>query len=161
MNFKEIIKTNLKNIPGKHIKKKYVVIECDDWGGIRMPSKTAHEKMIKSGLNIKPSRYDYDTLASSEDLQILFECLEQVKDSKGNSAIITAVCNMTNPDFDKIKESGYKHISTNPLHILWKSTTIIMYLIYGGRGLIEEFFSRIAWTRAYLGSGLDGGAKAG
>ncbi|MCW3804137.1 hypothetical protein [Plebeiibacterium marinum] len=121
MNFKEIIKTNLKNIPGKHIKKKYVVIECDDWGGIRMPSKKVHEKIIKSGLNIKPSRYDYDTLASSEDLQILFECLEQVKDSKGNSAVITAVCNMTNPDFDKIKESGYKTYFYEPFtHTLEK-----------------------------------------
>jgi hypothetical protein len=37
---------NLKNIPGPNIKRKVVVIECDDWGGIRMPSAQAYQKLL-------------------------------------------------------------------------------------------------------------------
>ena len=32
------ISSNLKNVPGKKFEEKAIVIECDDWGGQRMPS---------------------------------------------------------------------------------------------------------------------------
>ena len=39
MKLKQIISHNLLNIPGWRTKRKLVVIESDDWGAIRMPSK--------------------------------------------------------------------------------------------------------------------------
>jgi hypothetical protein len=99
---------NLKNIPGWRINKKIVVIECDDWGGIRMPSGIVYNKLLKAGLSVDKSRYTrFDTLAEKEDFEFLFDVLFSVKDSNGNPAVMTPVCNVANPDFERIKQSGY------------------------------------------------------
>jgi hypothetical protein len=46
-------------------------------------------------------------LESNNDLLALFDVLSGVKDSKGNSAIITANTIVANPDFDKIAASSF------------------------------------------------------
>jgi hypothetical protein len=102
------LKTNLKNIPGWHTKRKIVVFESDDWGGIRMPSKEVYEILKNAGIEVNRSRYRFDTLASSEDLEQLFSVLEKVKDSRGKPAVITPFTNVANPDFKKIKECGFQ-----------------------------------------------------
>ncbi len=38
MNIKQKVAHNLKNMIGCSVKKKYLIIESDDWGSIRMPS---------------------------------------------------------------------------------------------------------------------------
>ena len=45
---------NLINIPGWSSRRKIVVIESDDWGSIRMPSRTIYD-------NLKRHRIDVDT----------------------------------------------------------------------------------------------------
>jgi len=112
MNFKSI-KSNfsdiLVNMPGWHTYRKIVVIESDDWGSIRMPSKEVYDQLIN--VIIKSGNYHYwkyDTLASEDDLSALFEVLFSVKDKNNNPAIITANTIVANPDFKKIKEGGYK-----------------------------------------------------
>lgn len=103
---------NLKNIPGWKSKRKIVVIECDDWGGIRMPSQDVFNKLKSQGLNVDTSWFNrYDTIASSSDLERLFECLNTVKDSEGKSAVVTPIINVTNPDFKKIRQSDFKKYS--------------------------------------------------
>ncbi|MBR1461779.1 MAG: hypothetical protein IJ604_00145 [Prevotella sp.] len=53
--------------------------------------------------------YDrYDTLASNTDLEVLIEALSSVKDCKGNSAKLTMNCVVANPDFDKIRQTGFQ-----------------------------------------------------
>ena len=55
------------------------------------------------------SRYSrFDTLESSEDLQMLFEVLSSVKDSCGHYACVTPFVIVANPNFEKIKESGFQ-----------------------------------------------------
>ncbi len=107
MSIKEIIRTNLKNIPGRYIKNKCVAIECDDWGSIRMPSKEVHTELLKSGLRIPNDRFINDTIETSEDLEMLFNVLYSVIDSSGHHPVVTAVSNMANPDFEKIRQSGF------------------------------------------------------
>lgn len=107
MHLRSIIKSNLKNIPGKRLNKKYVVIECDDWGGIRMPSKVIYRRLLKSGLINELSRFNADTLETATDLEKLFKVLDGVKDQTGHSAIMTPFVNVVNPDFRRIKESGF------------------------------------------------------
>lgn len=101
----------ISNLPGWRTKKKIVVFESDDWGSIRMPSNEAREKLLKAGVikNIgAANRYNrFDTLASSEDLEALFEVLTKVKDYKGNNAKFTALSLVANPDFEKIKNSKF------------------------------------------------------
>lgn len=98
---------NLKNLPGWRTKRKIVVIECDDWGSIRIPSKEIYQSLINKGITVTRSRYRFDTLESHDDLEMLFEVLTGVGDQNGHNAVMTPVSNVTNPDFDKIKSSGY------------------------------------------------------
>ena len=83
------------------------MFECDDWGGIRTPSKMIYEKLLEKGLELTDTRYKFDTLENKEDLQLLFEVLDDVRDKNGHSAVMTPVTNVANPDFDKIKSSGF------------------------------------------------------
>lgn len=99
---------HLINLPGWLTNRKIVVIESDDWGSIRMPSKEVFIKLQKIGYKPENDPYlRYDSLASEEDLSALFDVLLSVKDKNGNPAKITANCVVANPDFVKIRESEF------------------------------------------------------
>lgn len=68
-----------------------IILESDDWGSNRIASRDDFKNLVKAGiLNDKSSTYDRcDTIARTEDLEILFDILSSVKDKNGNSAIIT------------------------------------------------------------------------
>lgn len=106
---------NLLNIPGWHTKRHIVVIESDDWGSIRMPSKKVYDELIKQGVRVDRDPYcRYDGLATAEDLSALFDVLQSVKDVNGHPAIVTANAVTANPVFDKIKESNFKEYYFEP-----------------------------------------------
>lgn len=112
--FKEAVFYHATNYLMEHksrrIDRKIVVFESDDWGSIRMPSMTVRESLIKKGVSIfDPNSYDlFDTLASNQDLERLIETLSSVKDKNGTPAKLTINCVTCNPDFEKIKESGFQ-----------------------------------------------------
>ena len=107
-NLKTKITPYLKNLGGWTTNRKIVVIESDDWGSIRMPSREVYEKCLKSGYRVDRSAYEkYDSLASEQDLELLFELLLQFKDKNGNHPIITANSLVANPNFVKIKASDF------------------------------------------------------
>jgi len=98
------------NLKGWHTNRKIVVIESDDWGSIRMPSKEIYKNCIKAGYRVDLNPYErFDSLLSSFDLDLLFDLLIGFKDSKGNHPIITANCAVANPDFVKIKKANYEN----------------------------------------------------
>lgn len=108
MEFKDNIIRILKNIPGRKTNRKIVCIFIDDFGSIRTKDKNAYLNLKKAGLNMDSNRYaKFDTLASTEDLQMLFETLTSVKDYNGKYACLTPFVNIANPDFDKIKENNF------------------------------------------------------
>ena len=112
---KQKILRHLINLPGWHTNRKIVVIESDDWGSIRMPSKEVYDKLLKKGIRVDNMPYNrYDSLASEKDLEALFEVLTSVKDKNGNPAVITANTIVANPDFDKIKGSGFQEYFYEP-----------------------------------------------
>ena len=92
------------------LRRPVVVIESDDWGSIRMSSpKVLGELKAKGCLFFDHIGYDrYDTLASNTDLEALMEALNFVKDSEGNPAKLTMNCVVANPDFEKIRETGFQ-----------------------------------------------------
>lgn len=118
MSYKEtktIIKRNAIALLNKKTKKKYVVIESDDWGGIKMPSKMVYDQLVNKGIPILNEPFNkYDTLASEKDLSCLFETLLSIKDVNGNSPVITANTVVANPNFEKIKASNYKNYYYEP-----------------------------------------------
>jgi len=114
-SIKQSLLRNLKNIPGWSINKKIVVIECDDWGSIRMPSKQVYEKLLSAGIPVDSERFTrYDTLANKDDLESLFEVLISVKDQLGKPAVMTPFSNIANPDFEKIRDSGFNEYHYEP-----------------------------------------------
>jgi len=105
---KAAISQNFVNIPGWRAKRKILVIESDDWGSIRMPSKEVYLKFVARGLDISGSDYNrLDTLESNQDISMLYEVLGSVKDSAGKHPVITANFVVGNPDFQKIRQSDF------------------------------------------------------
>jgi len=104
-----------KNIPAPSVKRKIIVFESDDYGGIRMPSLEAYRQMKAAGIYIDASRYNtLDTLEDKDDLAALFETLSMVKGGNGSHPVITPFVNVANPDFEKIKAAGFKEYYYEP-----------------------------------------------
>lgn len=108
----------LSNIPDWKSKRRIVVFESDDWGSMRMPSVDSFNRLEKSGIDLRYGdiqRFNMnDSLATSQDLEFLFEILSSVKDSKGNNAAFTIGCVVANPDFHKIEAHGFQEYFYEP-----------------------------------------------
>lgn len=102
------LKKNILNIPGWRTNRHIVVMESDDWGSIRMPSKHVFNKLLKAGIRVDRCHYcSNDSIASENDLSLLFEVLNSVKDINNKPAVITANAVVANPDFIKIKDDNF------------------------------------------------------
>lgn len=105
----------LYNMLGWRTKRHLVVIESDDWGAIRMPSKVVYDEFLRRGVDVSRDPYcRYDSMATKHDLENLFEVLHSVKDANGHPAVITANTLSANPLFDKIRESGFTRYFFEP-----------------------------------------------
>lgn len=93
---------------GWHTNRKIIVFESDDWGSIRMPSKSVYENALSMGYRVDLNVYEkYDSLLSEDDLKSLFEVLNEFNDQNEKKPIVTANCVVANPNFEKIKESNF------------------------------------------------------
>lgn len=100
---------------GWRTKRHLVVIESDDWGTIRMPSREVYDEFLRRGIRVDRDAYcRYDNLATKHDLENLFEVLNSVKDKNGHPAVITANTLSANPVFDKIRESNFTEYYFEP-----------------------------------------------
>ena len=103
------LRKNLSNAIGWTTRRKIVVIESDDWGSIRTRSKKDYDAMLAKGLEVDRSNFTkFDCLESNSDLENLFDLLYKHKDSTGRPAVFTPMCIMANPDFNKIRDNGFK-----------------------------------------------------
>jgi hypothetical protein len=151
---------HLSNIPGWRTNRKLVIIESDDWGSIRIRSKSDYLKMLNLGLNVDNSNFSkFDCLESNYDLERLFNLLTRFKDINGNSPVITPMCVVANPDFEKISESNFskyfyetfdltcnRYPNHDKVLTLWKEG-------YKNKLFIPEFHGRehlnaLRWVRA-------------
>lgn len=107
---------NLINMRGWRTNRKIVVIESDDWGTLRTPNKETYNALSsRYADSMFADTYDrVDNLANQEDLEALFDTLMSVTDSKGRHAVLTANTIVGNPDFEKIRESGFREYSWEP-----------------------------------------------
>ena len=115
MSISSTISRYLKNLPGRKTSRKIVVIYVDDYGSVRVKDKAAQERLVEGGVPVFASRYSaFDTLASTEDLQKLYEVLTSVRDSQGHHACFTPFANIANPDFEKIRDSNFTQYFREP-----------------------------------------------
>ncbi|MCB0633702.1 MAG: hypothetical protein R2824_00175 [Saprospiraceae bacterium] len=123
MTFKRTISRHLTNYTGWRINRKIVVIESDDWGTIRCPDKKDHDLFLASfSSQIRNPYLLVDTLASSQDLDRLFNLISKYRDWTGTHPLITFNTVVANPDFQKIRESGYQHYYLEPF-----TSTLLKY----------------------------------
>lgn len=109
MNFIKLLRKSYVNLRGWKLKEKYLVIESDDWGSVRIRDKQAYKELNAQGLNLQRSRFTrLDSLERPDDLTALYEVLNSVKDSENKSARFTPNYLVANPDFRRIKESNFQ-----------------------------------------------------
>jgi len=114
------IRRSLVNLPGWITNKKIVVIESDDWGSVRIPSKKVYEHLLEKNIPVDKNYFTlYDTLESEEDLSDLFEILIKYKDYHGNHPCITANTIVANPDFERIKNSNFNEFHYEPFWLTY------------------------------------------
>ena len=128
------IRKNASNLIGWSTKRKFVVIESDDWGSIRTRSKTDYNSMLNKNISVDRSNFTkYDCLESNDDLERLFELLSSHKDFRGSSPVFTPMCLVANPNFELIQESNFsdyhfesftdtchRYNNHSRVHELWK-----------------------------------------
>lgn len=119
-----ILKSHLSafkiNASGGKVKEKLIIIESDDWGAIRTPSKEILNYFGKNNIDVSKSVYKSDALESQTDLELLFDVFQKYKGKNGKYAVMTANAIMANPDFEKIKESDFQHYFWEPFYITFQ-----------------------------------------
>ncbi|MDV7390359.1 hypothetical protein RZS08_03355, partial [Arthrospira platensis SPKY1] len=74
-----------------------------------MASKAAYQRLCQKGYPLERCAYNRnDALENDDDVAGLAEILRSVKDSKGKPAKFTLNNIVANPDFDRIKASGFQ-----------------------------------------------------
>jgi hypothetical protein len=108
-NLRRTLARHATNYWGWRSDRKIVVIESDDWGSSCMPSAEIYNKLVDSGVRVDWCPYTrYDALASEHDLQDLFSVLTEFRDKNGDHPVITANAVMMNPDYEKIRDAGFR-----------------------------------------------------
>lgn len=96
------------NLKGWRTNRKLLVLESDDWGSIRMRDNAAYEELLRLGYPVDKGAFErFDRLESKQDLEALFNVLNNNKDIKNRPAVFTANTILTNPDFDRIENSAF------------------------------------------------------
>lgn len=91
------------------------MFESDDWGMIRMASRDAYERLLVKGHPVDTCPYNRnDGMESNADMTALLETLESVRGADGKPAKFTLNNVVANPDFNKIKESGFTSYHFEP-----------------------------------------------
>lgn len=104
LSLKEKAAKNFINAIGWNSKQKYVLIESDDWGAVRMPSRAVYDELVLNNIPVDKLHIDkLDSVESNDDLERLYETLKKFKDAKGNHPVITAYAVVANPNFEKIE----------------------------------------------------------
>ncbi|WP_158860035.1 polysaccharide (de)acetylase [Lunatibacter salilacus] len=148
------LRPHLKNIIGKSVSKKYLIIESDDWGSIRMPSNGAFNKLKSANVSVgsgESARYNLtDTLASADDFDALFHVLKKFKDIKGKHPVFTAVSVVANPDFEKIKSDRFTTYYFESFTETLKKYKRESAIGYWGQGISEKLFIPEFHAREHL-----------
>jgi hypothetical protein len=104
---KQTLLNHLKNVYGWKTKRKIVVISVDDYGNVKLDSRQARINLDKAGLKAVKRFDKYDSMETREDLEMLFETLDSVKDKNQNAAVFTPFALPCNINFEAMAKDGY------------------------------------------------------
>ncbi|MBL8079492.1 MAG: hypothetical protein JNM55_16120 [Anaerolineales bacterium] len=100
-NFSSRVLQRLRHWANWRCKEPVVVFESDDWG---LERKACAELLQPYG---EPSEWAYEQTESEDDLEKLYNLLENHKDEDGRHPCFTANFVTANPDFEKIRQGGF------------------------------------------------------
>jgi hypothetical protein len=128
----------VKNIFGWKIRKRIIVIQVDDYGNVRLASHHARNALEKAVDN-SASRFDrYDSLETSEDLEMLYDALSSIKDGSNRNAVFTPFSLPINLDFENVKKYKYQEYKFEPLPETFQKLTALYPKSYEGAWLLWE-----------------------
>lgn len=85
-----------------------MVFESDDWGMCGVRDIEALDRLRGKGYYRGQDIRSYYSLETTEDLEKLYDTLTKHRDSKGDHPVFTSNFIVTNPDFERIRKSGYQ-----------------------------------------------------
>ena len=107
LNFKKHLPHFLRNKQ----KKKFIIIESDDWGLERALTEDSIEWMKKKYTPEKLSRWSYDSLETEDDLNELFEVISRFKNKFESPPVITANFITHNVDYSNKDSLKFRSLS--------------------------------------------------
>ncbi|TXK65577.1 hypothetical protein [Alkalisalibacterium limincola] len=120
------------NLRGWRTRRKLVVFESDDWGAIRMPSRSAYNALLTAGIRVDRSPYDrLDCLENRSDFDALMNVIDAHRDANGRPAVFTFNTILGNPDFDAIERDDFQRFHHQHL---WDS-----YQHYHGESMADSW----------------------
>jgi hypothetical protein len=144
------------NIGGWSTSRKILVIESDDWGSIRIPSKNAFDILKNKGIPVNECPFlSLDHFEQIDDFNALFQVMLEIKQKYNKSPKITANYIMANPDFKSIKDFNFKNYSYISLKNKLQSENVLSdYMQQIDRGQKENWFQPQLHGREHLNIGL-------
>lgn len=140
-DFKNKLAFIKNNYQDTSVNSKVLIIESDDWGSIRMPSRESYENLLKNGIPVDKCPFlKFDSFETVADFESLYSCLSDFKDTKGNQPVITANFILANPDFRKIEESNFSEYHREFFwDFLKKSDLLIDYKLALDKGIKNKY----------------------
>jgi hypothetical protein len=109
MKLKSHIANHYTNFRSFSSKRKIIVIESDDWGAIRMPSKNVYNQLVKENIVSHNNPYArFDSIALDNDWDGLFHILSKHRDKNDKNPCFTLNFIASNPNFEKIEDTNFQ-----------------------------------------------------
>jgi hypothetical protein len=108
-NFRHKLSSILCNFWCWRTKRRIVVFESDDWGGVRVPSAGVAALLERRGVRLSGSPFNkVDCLESRSDLDALLNLISSHNDINGRPVIFTTYNVVANPDFQRIQDTDFR-----------------------------------------------------
>ena len=144
-----------------YLDKKIVIFDSDDWGMPGIRDIDAFQRLkAKGNSQLGQSDWDYYSLELPEDMETLYSVLNNHSDAFGFPPVFTCNFVVARPDYEKIKQSGFKEFHTLDLSQgfsgMWKNRDSLLNTYMEGitRGLVYPgyhglcHFNYEAWLMA-------------
>ncbi|HZR65583.1 MAG TPA: hypothetical protein VFA85_10575 [Terriglobales bacterium] len=101
--------------PGFVFSRPLLAIQSDDWGRVGVRDRDACDSLRAQGVNLGEHPYDFYSLETSEDVEMLGSMLLRHRDSIGRPPCVAMNFCTANLNFPKMRAQGYEHIKLLPL----------------------------------------------
>ncbi len=92
-----------------------VVLQSDDWGRVGVRDREGYEELRDLGVNLGERSYDFYSLETAEDVELVISLLQRHRDSTGRPACLGMNFIVANVDFTKVSAGNFREIYVRTL----------------------------------------------